>query len=233
VSNQVQNASIGVSGTGVPEVLVTAPVPAATAPPLVSGDAIVGETLTDFPASWSNAPTNITYQWLRCDATASLAGCHSVAGATGNTYTIAEADALATIRVQETASNRYGVGSAAVSAPTAPVSAPTPPVRFPRPIGITLAATRLSRTHATLNARVKPNGETVTVNFQFAQRANMARAKTTRSVRVQAGDSFVPISIGVSQLATRTRYYFRVTVTDEHHSTARGRVLSFTTAGRK
>ena len=222
VDPQAQNASVGVSTTTAPEVVITIPVPAASVLPQVSGKPVPGKTLTDTGASWSNQPTAVSYQWLRCDATGS--GCHSIAAATGPTYQLAEADVGATLRVQETASNRYGVSSPAVSAPTAMV-------QFPPPIVKTIAATGVRSTAATLHARVDPNGNAVTVSFQYSRRANMTRAKATRNVRLPDGTSPVRVSAVIAHLAKHTLYYYRVTVTEiQQRSSVRGHVLSFKTA---
>jgi phosphodiesterase/alkaline phosphatase D-like protein len=103
-------------------------------------------------------------------------------------------------------------------------------VQFPPPIVKTIAATRVHKTWATLHARVDPNGNAVTVSFQYSRRANMTRAKATRNVRLKDGTSPVRVSAVIAHLAKHTRYYYRVTVTEiQQRSTVRGHVLSFKT----
>jgi hypothetical protein len=88
--------------------------PAGTAAPSVSGTASVGQTLTAEPGSWTGAPT-LAYQWQRCDQTG--ANCVDIAGATAQTYVVADADRGSTVRVAVTATNAAG-SATAFSAPT-------------------------------------------------------------------------------------------------------------------
>ncbi len=93
--------------------------PKNTALPAISGTPAVGQTLTAAAGSWAGSPTSFVYQWQRCDAAG--AACASIAGATGQTYVVAEADRGSTLRVAVTARNTVG-SAAATSAPTSVVS---------------------------------------------------------------------------------------------------------------
>lgn len=95
--------------------------PVNSAPPTLSGSAVEGQALTEAHGSWSNSPTSYVYQWQDCDSSGN--NCVSIAGATGQTYTLTSADVGHTVRVQETASNANGVGAPATSAQTAMVQA--------------------------------------------------------------------------------------------------------------
>jgi hypothetical protein len=112
-----------------PTAAVTAP-PASVAPPTVSGNATVGETLSASPGSWSGYPTpEYSYQWQRCDQ--SGANCSAIAQANASTYTLQAADAGATVAVTVQATNGNGSAqassspSAVVTAAPASVSPPT------------------------------------------------------------------------------------------------------------
>jgi hypothetical protein len=98
--------------------------PTVGTPPSISGQALVGSTLTAVPGTWSGTqPITITRQWRRCDSAG--ANCANISGATATTYLVAAGDLGATIRVRETASN--SVGSAfSDSAQTAVVTQPSP-----------------------------------------------------------------------------------------------------------
>ncbi len=94
--------------------------PSNASPPVVTGVAQEGRTLTLQSGTWSGAnPILFDYQWRRCDSTG--ASCTAIAGATSQTYTLTTADVGATIRALVTATNAEGSGTA-LSDPTAVVS---------------------------------------------------------------------------------------------------------------
>lgn len=105
--------------------MVQAPVkPVNTAAPTLTGAATVGQTLTCSEGSWSGSPTSLAYSWLR--------GGVPIAGQTGSTYVVQEADRGQTIACQVTASNTAGATSAisnglAIAAPL-PAKEETKPV---------------------------------------------------------------------------------------------------------
>jgi hypothetical protein len=97
----------------------TALVPTGIAPPTVGGTASQGETLTATTGTWEGSTTSFAYQWQRCDAAG--ANCADIAGATAVTYVVTPADAGATLRVNVTATGRFG-SATAPSAVTAVVT---------------------------------------------------------------------------------------------------------------
>jgi hypothetical protein len=99
-------------------------------PPVVSGAAQVGQTLTSSSGLWNGSPTRLSYRWQRCNA--SGAACLTIAGTTGQTYTLAQADAGSTVRVSVTARNGYGATTVRSTA-TAPVGAAAPPTNTAPP----------------------------------------------------------------------------------------------------
>lgn len=69
--------------------------------PQVSGDAVVGRTLSATEGGWSTSgPATTNRGWLRCDA--SGAACQGIAGATSGTYVVVAADAGHTLRATVT-----------------------------------------------------------------------------------------------------------------------------------
>jgi hypothetical protein len=111
----------GIASAAVAQAAAAA-VPVNTAPPTISGTAMVGQTLTASNGTWSNSPTSFAYQWLRCNGGGN--SCVSVANGTQQTYTLVGADAGHTVRVKVTATNADGSASAQ-SAPTAQVAPAT------------------------------------------------------------------------------------------------------------
>ena len=83
-------------------------VPANTARPSISGDAIVGETLTADNGTWTNSPTSYRYQWLQCDR---FGGFCVPTGFIGRNYSPRLADVGGTMRVLVTARNANGSAS--------------------------------------------------------------------------------------------------------------------------
>lgn len=93
--------------------------PIGTAAPALGGQTTVGKQLVAGTGQWDGAPTGYDHSWLRCDQDGG--GCTPVAGASGPTYDLTEADAYHRMRVQVTAANGSGAASAQ-SAPSAVVA---------------------------------------------------------------------------------------------------------------
>ena len=101
-------------------------VPLNTKPPVVSGTAEVGKTLTTTSGTWSGtSPLTFSYQWRRCDKTGG--SCGNISGGTAQTYTVLGSDGGHTLRAAVTAKNSEGTDSA-TSVPTAVVATPAAPV---------------------------------------------------------------------------------------------------------
>jgi hypothetical protein len=84
--------------------------PANSAPPTVTGTAVVGDTLAATVGTWSGTPApTFTYVWNRC--TAAGASCTPIGGATGTTYALTSADVGSTLDVDVTATNSAGAVS--------------------------------------------------------------------------------------------------------------------------
>ena len=94
--------------------------PSNTAPPAISGVAQQGQTLSTSAGSWTNSPTNFTYQWQDCDTSGQT--CADIASATSSSYVLGSGDVGETIVSVVTATNAGGFSSEA-SAPTAVVAA--------------------------------------------------------------------------------------------------------------
>jgi hypothetical protein len=93
--------------------------PAETAPPTISGQAVVGQTLTATTGTWKgNHPISYTFKWQTCNSAAT--SC-SPNGATGNTYTVVAADVGKRVRVKVIAKNNAGQ-TPGLSDPTAVVT---------------------------------------------------------------------------------------------------------------
>ncbi|HTX31453.1 MAG TPA: PQQ-binding-like beta-propeller repeat protein [Solirubrobacteraceae bacterium] len=110
------------NASGTSSAVVSGPSNAIVAPPTISqsptigGTAADGQTLTASPGSWNGNPTGYSYQWLRCQS----GSCSPVSGATLSTYAVTAADIGSQLKVQVTAVNPAGAGSAS-SQPTSTV----------------------------------------------------------------------------------------------------------------
>lgn len=105
-------------------VTATAPGPPNTQPPTISGQAVVGQTLTATQGTWTGTGLTFAYQWRRCDTAG--AQCADISGATATTYALVAADSGRTVRVEVTAKNATGETTIA-SAQTAVVTTAAPP----------------------------------------------------------------------------------------------------------
>jgi hypothetical protein len=120
-SNSFGSAVARSAQTATVQVAVTAP-PANLEPPIVSGAATVGQTLSSTAGTWVGQPTGYARAWERC-----LNGnCVAISGATGPNYTLTSGDAGATLRHAVTATNAAG-STTVRSAPTATVQAAPQP----------------------------------------------------------------------------------------------------------
>lgn len=89
--------ALGNTGLGSVDIGTAYPAPPLNqSPPTVSGDAVVGSTLTLDPGTWANDPGSFSYLWERCDATGS--GCEAIPGATGPSFVIDSAEGGHTLR---------------------------------------------------------------------------------------------------------------------------------------
>jgi hypothetical protein len=98
--------------------------PTPVAGPTVTGTAAKGRQLTASPGTWSGSgPVTFTYQWYRCDATASQ--CLLIRGATRETYTLGTRDLGKTLGLTLRATDASGtaIAYAGVVGPIAPTPA--------------------------------------------------------------------------------------------------------------
>lgn len=88
--------------------------PPTSGAPSISGSAVVGQTLTCDPGTWTGSPTSYSYSWRRDENQI----------ATGTTYTLVGADTGRAITCAVTATNGGGTSTPAVSNAVTPVAAP-------------------------------------------------------------------------------------------------------------
>jgi hypothetical protein len=102
-------------------VVATATMPSNSSPPVVTGSAQEGQTLSTSDGSWTGTPTpTFTYAWERCNSSGS--SCATIGGQTGKTYALTARDVGSTVRSAVTANNAAGSATAR-SNPTAAVAA--------------------------------------------------------------------------------------------------------------
>jgi hypothetical protein len=109
--------------TSAPSAVVTEPggePPVNLTAPTVAGSALVGDTLSASPGSWTNSPASFAYQWLRCNAAG--AKCAAIPAAVAPTYLLGEGDLATTLRVSVVAIGAGGDSAPATSAQTAVVT---------------------------------------------------------------------------------------------------------------
>ena len=169
--------------------------PVNQAAPAITGAAVLGQRLTETHGLWSNIPNGYLYQWLRCDAVGT--GCTPIAGAQDSTYLVSSHDANATIRVQETATNAFGVSSPAVSAATTIVPPPPP---------LLASVTKVSTTGPTARVTLACQGPTgqrctgqLTLTAQERTHGHSlaaARARRGAEVAVAVGHATFAVAVG-------------------------------------
>jgi hypothetical protein len=108
--------------------------PTNTAPPVLSGEARQGQTLTTSNGTWtSSTPITYAYGWQRCEANGT--GCADIAGATTASYVLQAADVGKRIRSRVTATNTSG-SSTAFSSLTGAIATQGTPGQITLPGGV-------------------------------------------------------------------------------------------------
>lgn len=100
--------------------------PPAPTPPIVTGSAVDGQTLSSTEGTWAepNSGLTFTYRWWRCNAD-QVYDCSQVSGATGSTLLLTPSEVNFKIKVVVTADNGEGTAEQ-TSALTGPVNALAP-----------------------------------------------------------------------------------------------------------
>ena len=91
-----------------PTAVIATPVsPSNTTPPVISGTAQDGQTLSASTGTWTATPSpTYTYQWQSCNGSGEA--CSNISGATSPTYVLGHGDVGTTLRVRVEATNFAG-----------------------------------------------------------------------------------------------------------------------------
>ncbi len=112
-TNSLGKNSVSSNLTAAVTAKATAPTNASL--PTISGPALVGQRLEATTGTWNGVAANgYGYQWSRCNT--SGLSCDNIAGATGQSYGVGQADRGMTLRVIVTATNQTGSASATSAA---------------------------------------------------------------------------------------------------------------------
>jgi uncharacterized repeat protein (TIGR03803 family) len=96
------------------------------------------------------------------------------------------------------------------------------------PAPVTLAASLISASGATLNGTINPNGTATTAAFEYGTDPLLATSTVVSAGTTSTGGSPENVSAAITGLTEGTTYYFRVTgVNAENTQTQRGAILSF------
>ncbi|MDX6475278.1 MAG: large repetitive protein, partial [Gaiellaceae bacterium] len=166
--------------------------------PSVSGTAQVAQTLTATTGTWSTytgAPNTFTYQWQRCST-----GCAAIPGAIGASYTLAGADAGATVQIAVTATTIGGQLSA-LSAATGPVALPPAPANVVAP-----SITGTARVNEILTAQIGTWTGVAPITYTYQWQTCDAAGVNCAAIGPQTGATY-------QVLASDTGNRLRVTVT--------------------
>jgi hypothetical protein len=153
-------------------------------PPTITGEALVGKTLSEAHGSWTGSPTGYSYEWQRC--TDEGTSCSKILGAESQTLTLSAEDEGFQIRVRERAENAEGTSPPAASALTAPVLFAT---AEPEGSNSTTPAVAILA-----QAPIPPPPPTlVTPPPSLGQRQALSLIEGTASVRIAGTSRFVPV----------------------------------------
>ncbi len=110
---KAKNSAGSTTATSAPTSVVVQPndKPASTFPPVISGSALVGQTLKTTTGTWTgDQPITYSYKWQRCDKEGNA--CKAIDGATEASYKLKQADFDKTLRTRVIAKNARGQGDA-------------------------------------------------------------------------------------------------------------------------
>ena len=125
---------------------ITPLMPVNESPPMLTGAASLGATLTSTAGLWLHKPATVGYQWQTCDRTGD--SCQNIAGATDATRVVSNDDIGHTLRTAVTVSGPGGSASSTslpsgmVLAPSSPETSamPTPAMTLAPPALLSLAS---------------------------------------------------------------------------------------------
>jgi hypothetical protein len=149
VTVTASNAAGTVSATSEHSLEILGVAPKDTEAPSISGTATAGQVLTASSGKWSGTePITYEYEWLRCNTAGGECSTASAASVLP-LYTVAAGDVGHTLRVEVTAKDIAGTGTAE-SAPTATVAGVLPAnLIAPLVVGLTITGQTVSATEGT------------------------------------------------------------------------------------
>jgi hypothetical protein len=113
--------------------------------PVVTGAAVVNNTLHSSAGGWAGGATSESFQWQRCSSTGT--SCVDIAGATATSYKLTTADSSHVIRSTVRATNVNGASSPAASAGTPAVVDIPAATKAPHISGRARVGRKLSGSH--------------------------------------------------------------------------------------
>ena len=116
-----------------------------TSAPVVTGTAVVNQTLTTSVGSWDGGAAPFPYQWQRCSSTGT--SCANIPSATASTYKLTSADGGHVVRSTVRATNVNGVSPPAGSAGTKMVVDVPAATKAPHISGRARVGKKLSGSH--------------------------------------------------------------------------------------
>ncbi len=98
----------------------------------------------------------------------------------------------------------------------------------PVPSLVTIAASNIAATAATLNGTVNPNGSATSAYFEWGTDNTLSTCSTTSAQSIGSGTTDVALAENLTGLSPNTTYYYRI-VGENSAGTVQGSILSFTT----
>jgi hypothetical protein len=118
-----------------------------TTAPVVTGTAVVNQTLKTTAGSWAGGATAESYQWQRCSSVGT--SCVNIAGAAATTYKLTAADGGHVVRSTVRATNVNGVSPPAASSGNKMVVDVPAVTKAPHLAGRAKVGKKLSGSHGT------------------------------------------------------------------------------------
>lgn len=179
----------------------------------------------------------VTTYWFEFGENTGLGNATSVVSAGAGTSDVSVSSKISDLQPDKVyyfrinSQNGYGTTNGSIRSFKTNSGIPPLPIPTAQPTAETSGATKVTKSSATLNGQVNPNGAQTSYHFEYGEATLLgifSLDQKTGSKSAGAGKVAVDVTSGLSGLKADTTYYFRL-VAENKNGTDNGSILSFRT----